>query len=321
MRRNGKAYWRWLCERHILGINRRNAEYILPHNPRRSYRIVDEKLTTKGYTSEAGVPSPATYAVIRSLGEISRALAAVGEKHDDFVIKPNRGSSGRGVLVLEKRDSDAWRRSDGQAISTLDIRYHISCILSGLYSLSELPDVAMIEQRVFPHAFFDDLTWKGTPDLRILLFHAIPVMAMLRLPTRRSEGRANLHQGAVGLGVGLATGKTSSGVCDNRRVSHHPDTGAVLAGLDVPLWRRTIEISQQLARRIPLAYIGVDLMLDRECGPLIVEANARPGLNIQVANSAGLRPRLDWLKQRFNAGAPRETTQREFIRLLAARQL
>lgn len=37
-----------------------------------------------------------------------------------------------------------------------------------------------------------------------------------------------------------------------------------------------------------LGYIGVDMVLDEEKGPLILELNARPGLNIQIANDCGL---------------------------------
>ncbi len=41
-----------------------------------------------------------------------------------------------------------------------------------------------------------------------------------------------------------------------------------------------------------LGYQGIDIVLDREQGPLILELNARPGLNIQIANRAGLHKRL-----------------------------
>ena len=41
-----------------------------------------------------------------------------------------------------------------------------------------------------------------------------------------------------------------------------------------------------------LGYIGVDFVLDRDHGPMILELNARPGLAIQMANGNGLLPRL-----------------------------
>ena len=42
-----------------------------------------------------------------------------------------------------------------------------------------------------------------------------------------------------------------------------------------------------------LGYIGVDFVVDPILGPLILELNARPGLNIQLANREGLLPRLN----------------------------
>ncbi len=36
----------------------------------------------------------------------------------------------------------------------------------------------------------------------------------------------------------------------------------------------------------------MDLVLDQELGPMLLEINARPGLNVQIANKAGLLPRL-----------------------------
>ncbi|MCX7846541.1 MAG: alpha-L-glutamate ligase-like protein [bacterium] len=311
-----KTYWEWLREGSILCMNRRNAEYILLHNPRAYYRVVDEKLETKALAEGAGVPCPRTYAVVRSYGEVGEVLGRVLREHQTLVIKPNRGAAGRGVMVLEREGGGGWRKASGAAVSEMEMRYHVTSILSGLYSLSELPDQAIIEQRIFPHPFFKEITWQGTPDVRIILYHTIPVMAMMRLPTRQSDGRANLHQGAVGLGIAIAKGTTRTGVCRGRRVLTHPDTGAPLQGLRVPDWGRALEISRLLARRIPLQYIGVDLMLDAAHGPMMIEANARPGLSIQVANSLGLRRRLEFLQGRLARGAtPDEVWEEFYVRI------
>lgn len=48
-----------------------------------------------------------------------------------------------------------------------------------------------------------------------------------------------------------------------------------------------------------LGYIGVDIVLDRDLGPLVLELNARPGLSIQLANKIGLLPRLQRIEN-FN---------------------
>src|SRR5438034_11790368 len=71
----------------VLGINRRNAELILDHNPRRLFPVVDDKLRLRDLCVKIGVPTPAIYATIAYpwlLRQLSRHLRA----RDDFVIKP-----------------------------------------------------------------------------------------------------------------------------------------------------------------------------------------------------------------------------------------
>src|SRR5262249_15683519 len=81
-------------------------------------------------------------------------------------------------------------------------------------------------------------------------------MAMLRLPTQESNGRANLHQGGIGTGVDLDTGVTNHAVQRNRFVARHPDTGSALVGLRVPYWREELEMSRKVARAAGLGYLG-----------------------------------------------------------------
>ena len=69
----------------------------------------------------------------------------------------------------------------------------------------------------------------------------------------------------------------------------------------VPYWRDVLDMSRRVAEAVGLGYIGVDIIIDAEEGPMLLEANARPGLAIQIANARGLLPRLaeiDELKER-----------------------
>jgi alpha-L-glutamate ligase-like protein len=117
-------------------------------------------------------------------------------------------------------------------------------------------------------------------------------MAMLRLPTKESNGRANLHQGGIGAGVDLATGRTNHAVQRNRFAAKHPDTGVSLVGMRVPHWWQVLTMARQVAAAVGLGYVGVDIIIDARQGPMLLEANARPGLAIQIANGRGLLPRL-----------------------------
>jgi alpha-L-glutamate ligase-like protein len=137
----------------------------------------------------------------------------------------------------------------------------------------------------------------------VIVYRGYPAMAMVRLPTRASDGKANLHQGAVGAGVDLSTGTTLSGVLDNLPVEDHPDTGAVVSGLQIPHWDFILESSARGYEVTGLGYLGVDMVIDANLGPLILEMNARPGLNIQIANRTGIGNRIKRIEEIYDAAA------------------
>jgi alpha-L-glutamate ligase-like protein len=282
---------RRLRRRGVLGMNARNAAYILDHNPRASFPLVDDKLRMRDLCTQIGVPTPhvhltiAYHSQMRHLGQRLRGL-------DDFVVKPNRGSAGRGVVVVLGRDGDDFLRHDGGRLRLEQMRHHLSDILSGMYSLGGRPDAAIVQQRVRLHPEFEPIAFRGIPDLRVVVYRGEPAMAMLRLPTRESNGRANLHQGGLGVGIDLATGRTHHAVQKNRSLVEHPDTGWPVLGFRVPFWGEVLRLACRVAGAVNLGYLGVDVVIDADDGPLLLEANARPGLAIQIANGRGLLPRL-----------------------------
>src|SRR5437868_14609665 len=241
--------WPWqaarrLRERGVLGMNRRNAAYILDHNRRGLYPLVDDKLRMRDLCVRIGVPTPEVYAAVRYHSELRR-LGAILDGRGDFVVKPDCGSAGRGVLVLTGRDGDTFFRHSGERLSLEQLRQHLSDILSGMYSLGGRPDRAILQQRVRLHPWFAPVCFKGIPDIRVILYRNRPAMAMLRLPTKASDGRANLHQGGIGTGVDLETGITNHAVQRNRVVERHPDTGVPLVGMQVPFWDDVLEMSRR----------------------------------------------------------------------------
>jgi alpha-L-glutamate ligase-like protein len=280
-----------LKELGILGMNRRNAACILDHNPRRLYPLVDNKLRLQELCKPIGVPTPQLFGVVGYHSMLHRLPEILGNQ-EDLVIKPNCGSAGRGVLVLTGKKGSEFLRHNGEKIRLEQIRQHISDILSGMYSLGGRPDQAILQQRVRLHPAFHDIAWQGIPDIRVVLYRHKPAMAMLRLPTKESNGRANLHQGGIATGIDLATGVTHHAVQRNRFIDHHPDTGHSIMGKVVPHWGEALEMAERVAQAVGLGYLGVDIVIDARSGPLLLEANARPGLAIQLANGTGLLPRL-----------------------------
>lgn len=280
----------------VLGLNRRNTQYTLRCNPRRLYPLVDDKLRTKELALKAGISVPELYGVVETEYQ-RRNLHPLLDKYNDFAIKPSRGSGGNGILVISGRSKNMYRKSDGMLMSHEELEHHVSNILSGMYSLGGQPDKAMIEYRVQFDPVFEAISYQGVPDIRIIVFFGIPVMSMVRLPTRMAGGRANLHQGAVGAGIDMGTGTTLTGVWINNIVTEHPDTGNMVTGVKIPYWEILLELAARCYELTGLGYVGVDMVLDRTRGPMILEMNARPGLNIQIANRSGLLTRLELAEQ------------------------
>jgi len=275
----------------VLGMNQRNARCILEWNPRRHFATVDNKLQMHRLCTRLGVPTPSVLEVIEQHSQLRR-LPGIVARAKDFVIKPNHGAGGRGVLIVPGSLEGASHGHDGRRLTAEDLRRHVAEILSGLYSIGGRPDQALVQERVCIHPIFDGLAYQGTPDIRVIVYRGTPVMAMLRLPTRLSGGRANLHQGGIGAGIDLTDGWTFHAIQHNRSIDEHPDTGLPLVGVQIPEWDRILDLSRRVAGAIQLGYIGLDVVLDGGRGPLLLEANARPGLAIQNANNRGLLPRL-----------------------------
>ena len=291
---------RRLRDRGVLGINRRNAEYVRLWNPRRLYPLVDDKLRTKQLAIAAGMPVPELYAVVTAQHDI-RKLPETLEAHEQFVVKPAHGSGGNGILIITGRRGELYRKSSGAVIDRAELDHHISNALSGLYSLGGQRDRVLVEYFVQSEAELEKISYRGVPDIRLIVYRGYPVMAMIRLPTHLSDGKANLHLGAVGVGIDLSQGVTLQGVQGIEVVESHPDTGNRLAGLEIPHWDRILRMSAECFEMTGLGYLGVDLVLDQRHGPLILELNARPGLAIQIANSSGLRSRLELIDEQADS--------------------
>ena len=296
---------RQLRNKGVLGLNERNADFIMRLNPRRFYPRVDDKALTKELALAAGMAVPDLYGIIEHQGQVRQFAGMVGDL-GSFVIKPAQGSGGDGILVVtgrSERKRDSFRLSSGMLISRGELEHHISNIVGGQYSLSGNRDKALIEYCVHFDPTFAEVSYQGVPDIRVVVYRGYPAMAMVRLPTRASDGKANLHQGAVGAGVDMGTGSTLAGVLDDEIVDEHPDTGALIAGLKIPQWEFILETSAKGLEVTGLGYLGVDMVIDRDRGPLILEMNARPGLNIQIANGTGLADRIARIDELYDVSA------------------
>lgn len=281
----------------VVGLNERNLEYINRVNDRRQFPLVDDKLRTKRLAERYDVAVPELLGVIRGNHEVRR-LEEIIPADRGFAIKPARGSGGKGILVIESHADGWFRKGSGEWLPRRRVVRYLSNLLAGLYTLGGTPDVAVVEALVEIDPAFAAFSHAGVPDIRIVVYQGYPVMAMMRLSTAASDGKANLHQNAIGVGLDLGRGEPAHAVQKNRRVTHHPDTGQRLDELRVTDWEVMLAQAASCFEMTGLGFLGTDMVLDRERGPLLLELNARPGLSIQLANGTGLAPRLERIRQR-----------------------
>lgn len=278
----------------ILGMNSRILEYMRPCNRKIAKKIADDKLLCKRVLKKNGIAVPTLIAKIKNHEELEKFDWT--QLPDSFALKPNRGFGGEGIVVVygrKKNRPDAWIKADKSIVTTEDLKAHIRNVLDGSFSLSGTADIAFFEERLKLLKLFKPYSFKGIPDIRVIVYNKVPVMAMLRLPTKESSGKANLQQGAIGVGIDLASGTTTTAVQGKSKIIEYiPGTRMLLSGIKIPYWKEILELSARAQEISGLGFLGSDIAIDKEKGPVIVELNARPGLSIQIANLSGLKDRL-----------------------------
>lgn len=274
-----------------LGMNARNFLYVNRYNKAFFKRRADDKVATKRVLFAAGIPTARILHTFLSRKGIKTFNWDLPE--EGFAIKPSRGYGGEGIHVFKSWDGYTGTTVSGKIYTLKQIKAHIFDIFEGIYSLQSIPDTAYIEERIKPNHFLKKLAPIGLPDIRIIVFNKIPIMAMLRIPTKESSGKANLHQGGIGIGIDIRTGITNYAYSRGRIIRKIPDTKIKAAGIKVPDWDEILLLASQTQVAMGLGYAGIDIVLDRDHGPIVIEVNARPVLSIQNVNQASLWFRLE----------------------------
>jgi alpha-L-glutamate ligase-like protein len=289
----------------ILGLNARTHLFAYKYNTKSGKNIADSKIQTARVLRNAGVAHPKIFKKFINPQDVfefdppasamPKALrAGWNSLPDKFVLKPSRGMGGEGIIVIKKKLANGmYLTTNKERVTADDLKLHILDILEGAYSMGNVPDAAFVQEYVGRAKAFRRWAYRGTPDIRVIVFNKVPIMAMLRLPTKESGGRANLHQGALGLGVDIATGITTKAIWHGEQVIFKPGTERKLRGIKIPGWTAVLETAVAAQIASGLGYAGIDIVIHPEKGPMVLEINAQPGLQIQLANMEGLKKRLE----------------------------
>ncbi len=275
----------------ILGINARNLLYIKPYNKKKAIRMADDKIKTKQFLSARKIPVPKLYGVIKDTQELEKF--DFNSLPESFVIKPNQGFGGEGIIPIINKKEKNFITANKKEITKEELKDHIRDILDGRYSISNIVDSAFLEQYIIADEKLRNFSYAGLPDIRVVVHNLIPVMAMLRLPTKESEGKANLHMGAIGVGIDIAKGQTTHLSYKNKIINKLPDNDEILKNFKIPYWDEILRIASEVQLITNLGYMAIDICIDKNTGPVLLEINARAGLGVQIANMAPLRKRLE----------------------------
>jgi len=270
----------------IVGINSRNKEFIYNLNKKEHLDLAADKLASKIKLIDFGIPVPSTICSVTTLNELDSISSHI-LLSDGFALKPNSGSQGNGIEIITRYEKGVFYGTSNKKFSLPEIKKHCHEIISGTYSQNGEEDIAYFEPLIRQHDSLQKISPCGLCDIRVILCKGVVISAMLRMPTSKSSGKANLHQGAIGVGIDLESGITTTAKSKNKDISYHPDSKMEIVGFQIPYWRKILEMSAACQKAIPLGYIGVDICLDKALGPLVLEVNGRPGIEIQNIQEKG----------------------------------
>ena len=300
--RSLKDFFPFLSDKEFLLLKERNRDFIHKYNKREDLLTLS-KLELKSRLFCVDIKMPKTLMVISDevdLSTFENYMINGGGSRNMFVIKPDKGHIGKGILPVVNKVGKRYITNDNRAMELSQVIEHVRRILIGRFSKGR-PDTAFMEELIVPHNSLRDLYSSGLLDIRVIVLSGYPVMAMARLPTVKSRGKANLHRGAVGAGISLTTGEIMRAIYRRRKIETHPDTKRKLIGFIFPDWYNILLTSARAQVVSGLGYVGVDIVIDKNSGVLVMEVNKRPGLEIQIANRAGLSKRLKFIEN--NAGS------------------
>ena len=308
------VYW-------ILGINKRNLAYIKKLNPQKGIRLADNKSKTKNFLEQRSIPVPKTYKHIKDRKELLEFDFGTLPS-DIFVIKPNKWSKGKGIFILKRiplypvDTRPVHRRAHWldrihhyiyknipdypygyeyrwRIISDSQLKKKLVAIFEGNYTLSHKADTILIEEKILPGSWFEQFCEHWLADIRVIICNLVPVAAMLRMPTIKSGGVANLAQWGMAFGIDIPKGVITTLATDTKiYYKDFPQDYAHLYKFAIPFWEDILLYSANIQYFVNMGYIGIDWVITPQW-PKLLEINGKAWLEIQNITGIPLEKSLD----------------------------
>lgn len=251
-------------------------------NPRVVRRVLTDKLRFHHVLRERGLGGahPDIVGVVENGSlELLNETPTRGQ-FEGYIVKPRYGARGNGVRTA--RD--------------LEVALNVARSWSGSW---------IVQGQVSHGSWARALSPGALPTIRMLTIRPTPrsspflAAAALRLGTRATAPVDNFSAGGLVAGIDIADGRLADAVQRPRtrsavRFIRHPETGARIAGGAIPDWDALTALALEAMRRFPDAvHVGWDLH-PSDKGPVLIEGNAAPNLNIYQAHGSILRHERLW---------------------------
>jgi hypothetical protein len=254
--------------------------------------LTGDKYAFERRCRDLGLPVVRTIAIAQP----DKLCSATGERLvgvlplRDFIAKPVNGGQGRDVERWRYVGLDRFANAQGEATSA-------EALISRLCRSSQvLGATVLLQECLVNHAELQTFSGSALSTARVTTTvneQGEPeiVEAFFRTSVVPHASVDNLHSGGVLFPIDVATGRLTAGYVEARlvtdRIEKHPQTGAIVAGEFLPGWAVVSSLAFQAHKLLPgLLLVGWDIAYTPD-GPVIVEANAPPGISVMRQGVSG----------------------------------
>jgi len=257
-------------------------------------RVLNDKLAFHQFCSERNLRTIRVYALAED-GALSWTSPRQQRLPEcSLFIKPRNSNGGSGT--------ERWIFGNGQYVGKDGWTLDSQALCEHLAELSRANSY-LVQECLINHPELEQLTAGALSTLRMYTFanergEMEHIFSMFKMSQDPEAVVDNIHRGGLAASVDPVTGllgrATDSGkLARTGWLDRHPVTGAQILGLRLPFWRQALDLALLAHQKLPAAYvIGWDVAIT-ENGPVIVEGNKAPDIEIEQ--------RLDgpWGNERF----------------------